>query len=116
MLARPHRFHGLTALTFVHRRGQSVRGALLGLRYARNDRRETYRVAVIVSRKVHKSAVQRNRVRRRIYEAVRTAPPITVPYDLVISVYSDHVYALPAPELQQQVTALLRKAGVYQTS
>lgn len=113
MMHRSHRFHGRTSLHFVYRHGQVVRGAQLALKYARNTRRAEYRVAVVVSRKVHKSAVVRNRIRRRIYETVRTlSPNIRQPYDLVFTVYSDQLATMESSELRQCVQTQLSKAGV----
>ena len=86
MLASTNRFHGRDSLRFVYRRGQQVRGSQLNLRYICNARRTTFRSAIVVSKKVHKSAVLRNRLRRRIYEIIRTGPAILGPYDLLISV------------------------------
>lgn len=113
MLARRHRFHGHNSLTYVYRHGSTVRGQHLAVRFVRNDRRSDYRMAVIVSRKVHKSAVQRNRLRRRIYEIVRTGKPIPTPYDIVVTVFSDQVAALPPEELASLVRNLFKKAGLY---
>jgi ribonuclease P protein component len=113
MLTRIHRFHGYNALTFTHKQGQVVRGPVLTLKYALNQRRQTYRVAVVVSKKVAKSAVVRNRIRRRVYEAVRQqVVAITRPYDLIFMVYSDQVAAMEATKLQKTVADQLRKAGV----
>ena len=113
MLARQHRFHGHNSLTYVYRHGATVRGQHLAVRSVRNDRRSAYRLAIIVSRKVHKSAVQRNRVRRRIYEIVRTGKPITLPYDIVVTVFSDQIIELLPEELTHLVRNLFRKAGLY---
>ena len=116
MISRRHRFHGHNSLSFVYKQGKLVRAGQLALKYAPNSRRKIYRVAVVVSRKVSKSAVVRNRIRRRIYEVVRGADAaITVPYDLVFTVFSDQLAASPAAELQQQVLGELRKAGVLNT-
>ncbi|HEY1064383.1 MAG TPA: ribonuclease P protein component [Candidatus Saccharimonadales bacterium] len=113
MLSRTHRFHGLNALNFAHKQGQVVRGQAISLKYALNQRRHTYRVAVVVSKKVSKSAVVRNRIRRRVYEAARTqAGLITKPYDLIFMVYGDSVATIPAADLQKTVSDQLRKAGV----
>lgn len=112
MLARSHRFHGYNALNFAHKQGQVVRGPAISLKYVINNRRSTYRVAVVVSKKVSKSAVTRNRIRRRVYEAVRTqAAAIHKPYDLVFMVYGEQVATMDAGQLQKNVTELLRKAG-----
>ena len=111
MLAKAHRFHGHRSLNYVYRHGQTVRGPLTSLKYARNDRRETYRIAVVVSKKVHKSAVVRNRIRRRIYEQVRLmSDEIKSPYDLVFTVFHENIAELPVPELHTLIHAQLHQA------
>lgn len=97
----------------MYQRGQTVRAGLLSLRYVPNTRQNSYRLAVVVSRKVSKSAVVRNRVRRRLYEIVRTnAQYITGPYDLVLTVYGEEALALSHATLQRTTLGLLQKAGV----
>ncbi len=113
MISNTHRFHGRSSLRFVHQRGQVVRGQLISLRYARNNRQLAYRAAIVVSRKVSKSAVVRNRIRRRLYEIVRKhADKIVQPYDMVISVYSDEVANLSHAKLEKTVLGQLTKAGI----
>ncbi|HEU4966790.1 MAG TPA: ribonuclease P protein component [Candidatus Saccharimonadales bacterium] len=113
MISKLHRFHGHASLNFVYRHGVVVRDQHMSLRVARNNRRASYRAAVIVSRKVHKSAVRRNRIRRRIYEAVRLqSVTITEPYDLVFTVFSDQLADMPAVQLQALVERMLVKARV----
>lgn len=113
MIAKLHRFHGFTSLRFVYSRGRTVRGSAVSLKYSLNSRRSEYRAAVVVSRKVHKSAVVRNRIRRRIYEVIRhLEPSIIQPYDMVLTVYSDTVADMPAASVQGMVADLLHKAGV----
>jgi ribonuclease P protein component len=108
MLTRRNRFHGYHSLDNAYRRGTTVRGQLMALRYAKNPKRDDYRVAVVVSKKVEKSAVGRNRIRRRIYEAVRLqAGRIRGGYDLVFTVYSADAATLPADHLQKTVGKLL---------
>ena len=109
MINRLNRFHGYSALLPVYRRGVTVRGALLSLKYAPRQRGGNYRAAVVVSKKVHKSAVVRNRIRRRIFEIVRLAAPELPSVDIVITVFSDQVAALPAAQLAEQVHGLLAK-------
>ena len=116
MLSRRHRFHGLNSLNFVYRHGQTVRGPQLTLKYAVNDRRDAYRVAVVVSRKVEKSAVVRNRIRRRIYEAVRSQEAaIRQPYDLVFTVFGAQLAELDAGQLSRLVLGELQKSGATRT-
>jgi ribonuclease P protein component len=117
MIDKEHRFQGRGSLRFVYQRGQTSRGPLCALKYARNSRRSTFRVAVVVSRKVHKSAVVRNRIRRRIYEVVRLlAPSIKEAYDLIFIVYSDQVGLLSPEQLQTAVAEKLTKAGIIENN
>lgn len=87
-----------------------VRGSLMSVKIARNERRRSYRVAVVVSKKVSKSAVVRNRIRRRIYEAVRRQAAITGPYDVIFMIYSVEVATAPAEKVQKMVADQLSKA------
>jgi ribonuclease P protein component len=113
MIDRIHRFQGHGSLRFVYQRGKIIRGPYSALKYAYNKRRSTYRVAVVVSRKVHKSAVVRNRIRRRVYEIIRhAAVAIDQPYDLVLTVYTDQVATLPIEELRTAIICQLQKAAV----
>ena len=109
MIARLNRFHGYSALLPVYRRGLTVRGQLLSLKYAPRQRGNGYRAAVVVSKKVHKSAVVRNRIRRRIFELVRLVSAELPNVDIVITVFSDQVAGLPASQLADQVQGLLAK-------
>ena len=113
MIHSSHRFHGRNSLRFVYQKGQTVRGPLVALRYIQNSRQPKYRVAVVVSRKVSKSAVVRNRVRRRLYEIVRKhAGRMSAPYDLVLSVYGEEAATMSHAGLQKLVLGALQKAGV----
>ena len=113
MISRQHRFHGYNSLNFVYRKGQTVRNQLISLKFIHNDRQSSYRAAVIVSRKVQKSAVARNRIRRRLYEIIRSCEPgITESYDIVLTVFGEQVAEIPPVELSQQITELLLKAGI----
>ena len=110
MIARPHRFHGYNSLKPVYRAGQTVRGPLMSLRYSTREARRPYRVAVVVSRKVHKSAVVRNRIRRRLYEIVRrSSDQLPGGRDLVFTIFSDQVATIDVGKLEKIVGDLLRK-------
>jgi ribonuclease P protein component len=117
MISSQHRFHGYNSLNFVYRHGATTRDNNMSLRFVRNARRSTHRIAVIVSRKVHKSAVRRNRIRRRLYEIIRAQEAaITDPYDIVLTVFSDTLAEVPAGTLSRSVTGLLQKSGVIKTA
>lgn len=113
MIAFKHRFHGHGSLRFVYQKGDSVRGQLLSIKYIINNRRTTYRVAVVVSKKISKSAVVRNRIRRRLYEIVRGyETDIQRPYDIVITVFSDQLATMDSNELKTALTSQLKRSGV----
>ena len=113
MIHRRHRFHGHGSLRFVYTHGQIVRGPMISLKYTKNPKRSDYRLAVVVSKKVMKSAVGRNRMRRRLYEAVRLLQDkIADPYDIVITVFNDQLIDLPAEDLSVMVRAQLKQAGI----
>lgn len=113
MIVKLNRFHGYNSLNGVYNRGQTVRGPLFSVKYLKNDRRKTFRLAVVVSKKVNKSAVVRNRIRRRIFEAVRLQQTkITDPYDIVLTVFSDNVAAIPSEELLKAVYAQFKQAKI----
>jgi ribonuclease P protein component len=83
---------------------------MLTLRYGQVTKRQSYRLGVVVSRKVSKSAVVRNRIRRRLYERVRILSSIYQPYDLLISVFDAKVAHIPSAELDQELQKLFQKA------
>jgi ribonuclease P protein component len=113
MISRRHRFHGHNSLNFVYRHGRTVRGSLFTLKHVLNDRRSEYRVAIVVSKKVSKSAVTRNRMRRRIYEQIRLHEAlIDQPHDIVITVFHERVADMPMAELSQLLREQLQQAGL----
>jgi ribonuclease P protein component len=110
MLSRSHRFHGYGSLRYVYRNGKVVRGSCCSLKYTANSRNTTYRVAVVVSKKVSKSAVVRNRIRRRIYEIVRERVAEDQPLDLVFTAFSEQLATMPAGQLRDTVCSQLETA------
>ncbi|HEX6416328.1 MAG TPA: ribonuclease P protein component [Candidatus Saccharimonadales bacterium] len=114
MLSAQHRFHGHGSLRYVYKNGQAVRSHLITVKYTSNPYRKHSRFAIVVSKKVHKSAVGRNRIRRRIYEIIRQElPAITHPHDVVVMVFSGEVLSLPHEELSETVKQLFSQADLY---
>jgi len=114
MLAFKYRFHGHGSLRYVYTHGQAVRSRLVTLKYSTHPKRKNPRVAVVISKKVLKSAVGRNRVRRRIYEIVRHELPKLQPdRDIVLIVFSSEVLSMPAKELTETIQQLFEPAGLY---
>lgn len=94
--------------------GRAVRTRLLTIKYVENRRRKSPRVAIVVSKKVHKSAVGRNRMRRRTYEIIRQELPSLKPTtDIVVIIASADVITIDATELYTTITDALRSADLY---
>lgn len=114
MLSKDHRFHGHGSLRYVYRNGQAIRSHLITIKVVNNPHRKHSRFAVVVSKKVHKSAVGRNRMRRRIYEVVRAELPSFRPaHDVAIMVFSGELISLPYDELVTTLKQLFEQAGLY---
>lgn len=114
MIAQINRFHGRTAIGLVYKKGKAVRSDAVTLRYSPSKKKD-YRLAVVVSRKVSKSAVVRNRIRRRIYEAVRDERRrhgAEWPFDLVLSVFDEKVATMPPEALRECIHKILKRADV----
>lgn len=111
MLSHKYRFHGHKSLRFVFRYGLVVRGRHVLVRVHKHPHRVHGRVAIVVSKKVAKRAVERNRIRRRLYETIRGAwNDIDQPYDIVVVVASPEVGVMPVGELRSEIVSLLRDA------
>ena len=114
MLAFKYRFHGHGSLKYVYSHGQATRSRLMTAKYSRHPKRKQPRIAVVVSKKVYKGAVGRNRIRRRLYEIIRLElPKFHENQDLVLIVFSSEILSLPHEELKVSVLQLLTTAGIY---
>lgn len=113
MLQQRYRFHGYGGLRYLYRHANAERSRLLTVKYVANRRRRMPRIAVVVSKKVHKSAVGRNRIRRRVYEILRQhVPYFTGVYDVALIITSSEVLTTPHDELVLVVKNLLVRAGI----
>lgn len=109
MLSKIHRFHGHNSLNFVYRRGNTVRSPFCAMRFA-PGKNSDFRVAVVVSKKVAKAAPDRNRIRRRTYEAVRLlAPGLLTNQDIVVTIFDDRFLTLPHDELMDSIKRQLQQ-------
>ncbi|QQS18949.1 ribonuclease P protein component [Candidatus Saccharibacteria bacterium] len=109
MLRKENRFHGSRGVRLAYR-GKQVRGRFLSFRYSKRDE-PGYRIAIVVSRKVSKSAVIRNRIRRRLYELVRTQYQGALGgYDCIVTVYDVTLATLTPRKLTNELHGVLSKA------
>lgn len=113
MLQQRYRFHGYGGLRYLYRHASAERSRLLTVKYVANRRRRMPRIAVVVSKKVHKSAVGRNRIRRRVYEILRQhVLHFTGVYDAALIITSSEVLATPHDDLALVIKNLLVRAGI----
>lgn len=113
MISQKYRFHGHASLKFVFSKGQMARGHNMSIKYVDNNRRHYSRVAIIVSKKVFKHAVDRNRARRRLYEIMRPRiDKISKTVDLAVIVYLPIVLEMSSDQLNAEVDSLLNKLNL----
>ncbi len=117
MINHGFRFHGYGSLNYLFRRGKTVRSFFLALRVVENKKRENFRVSVVVAKKVAKSSPERNRIRRRIYEIIRTHSTNILPrHDFAILVYDNQAATMPHKDLEKLVIGLLKRGDIYKNS
>jgi len=115
MLSKKYRFHSRGGVRYVYKNGKTVRQAKMSLVFAENTRGFT-RIAVVVSKKVIKTAVGRNRIRRRIYEALRkNFEYVPKKMDYVFVVFSRDILRMPAKELEKLLGELVAESKVCYT-
>ena len=112
MISKRYRFHSRGGVRHTYQNGKTIRGSRISLVFAENSRGKQ-RYAVVVSKKVMKSAVGRNRIRRRVYEAIRLEKAkIQKPVDCIFIVYNREVMTMEFKELQKLIAGLLKEAEI----
>ena len=108
MIGRANRFHGHRSVSNVH--GEVAHGRLMSIRYTKNKKQD-YRLAVVVSKKIAPSAVVRNRIRRRLFELVRTDGKLSgKTIDVIIYAKTDAIAEMEISDLNREVLSLTKKA------
>jgi ribonuclease P protein component len=116
MIPFSYRFHGHNSLRYVYKNGQAVRSHLATLKSSPNPHRKKSRIAVVVGKKILKSAVGRNRIRRRIYEYIRQQMPrLDKNFDIVIIVSSSEFATMSSDDLTPTIEDLFKQADLYKT-
>lgn len=111
MLSFKNRFHGHGSLAYVYRKGKNLRSKLITLKFLTNYYRRFSRVSVVVSKKVKKTAIGRNRIRRRVYEIIY--PLINnfeQIFDVVLIINQPEIDNLSYQELKDKITTLFQEA------
>ncbi len=114
MIPFANRFHGHNSLKYVYKNGQAVRSRFLIIKNTPNVHRKKTRVAVIISKKILKSAVGRNLIRRRIYEYIRAKLPLLNGVnDIAIIVTSSELLTMSHDDLTEQLNQLFNQTGMF---
>lgn len=110
MISKKYRFHSRGGVRATYQHGKTIRTPQISLVFATNER-GFQRFAVVVSKKVLKSAVGRNRIRRRVYEAIRhETTDFQAEQDSIFVVYNKNVAKMPFTELCRLVRDLLARS------
>jgi ribonuclease P protein component len=110
VVSKKYRFKGYGSLRYLFKKGHTIRGSQFSVRYLNNPKNPNYRVAVVVSKKVTKSAPKRNRIRRRIYEIVRlNAPKYLTNQDIAFIVFSDKLATIVHQDLEKTIIEQLKQ-------
>ena len=112
MIAQKYRFHGLNALSYVYKQGRVARSRSCILKYAPNQRQPNCRVAVVVGKKIHKSAVMRNRIRRRITAVLEQRVGDLPAYDMVFTVTSPELLVADKKYINKTIMQLLQISAI----
>ncbi|MBQ6355068.1 ribonuclease P protein component [Candidatus Saccharibacteria bacterium] len=114
MLNKRFRFHSRGGVQYVYRHGKTIRSAKASLVYTKNTR-GFQRFAVVVSKKVEKTAVGRNRIRRRVYEAIRLYKKeqnLDIPYDFIFIIYSKDFLTCDFSEVKEMIASLISQSMI----
>ena len=112
MLKKEYRFHSRGGVKYVYQHGKTIRRSKMSLVFCDNTRGFT-RVAVVVSKKVAKTAVARNKIRRRVYEALRVNFEfIPEKRDYIFVIYTADVMTMPHNDLVKLLGELVAESKV----
>jgi ribonuclease P protein component len=112
MLAKQYRLSGKNNFDKVLKEGRFVQSDAFGLAYLKREDEEVSRFGFIVSTKVSKTAILRNRVKRALSEAARFInTKIEKGYNIVFLAKGKST-KVPTDQLMREVGAVLERAGL----
>lgn len=113
MIPFNNRFHGHSSINYVYRNGRAFHSHSFTIKIISNPRRKESRAAVVISKKVLKGAVKRNRVRRQIYEYISAIlPQLNDVYDIAIIVLSRELFSATHNDISEQLDQLFDQSGI----
>jgi ribonuclease P protein component len=114
MISKENRFVGNRPIERVYKSARPVRSGPFNIR-AKKSAIDGYRLAVVVSKKVSKSAVVRNRIRRRVFEYARKNTLNNLNLngrEIIITVFDEAIATEKPEQLNKQLENLFKKAGI----
>lgn len=108
MIKKLNRFTNQSVIRKLMSSRSQVRGPGLTLKYISNNQQQ-FRLAVVVSKKTAKSAVVRNRIRRRVFAWAEDRASELPALDMVVFAHTTEVAQMPKTELDQRLDTLLGK-------
>lgn len=109
MISRRYRIGSRDRIKYILEKGHRIQGRFFQLRFLAN-RLEFPRFAIVVAKKSCRTAVERNRVRRRLYEAIRLALPqiSRTCYDVAV-LASNKIHGAEFSDLKHDIPFLIKK-------
>lgn len=114
MLPRIHRLTKNNDFLLVYQRGRSLTTELLVLRFAKQEG-DDLKIGFVVSKKIAKRAVKRNRVKRWLREAVRPFLPHLAPGNHLVFLARNGSEKSNFQTVRFQVEQLLIKGGLLKS-
>ncbi len=93
--------------------GKSFAGEFFSVKVSASPDKATSRFAFVVSKKVAKTAVMRNRLRRRGYAALRPLIPSLARGRLVGFFAKNNAVLAPTSKIALDIRAILTKSGMF---
>lgn len=113
MLLKKHRLPLRTELKRIKKEGILIQGDLFSLLVSRQPRKNQFsRFGFIISTKIHKKAVKRNRVKRLLNEAILGLLPKIKPGFDVVFLAKKKIIEADLKEIKREVKKLFAKAGM----
>jgi len=109
MLTRTNRLSQESEITTTKRNGRAVYNSFFKIKYLISDKNDS-RFAVVVSTKVSKKAIQRNRLRRQCLEIIRLNLKNIKPFYNVVVWVNQKTIDADYSDLEQQLMSLFKKA------
>jgi ribonuclease P protein component len=112
MLKKTNRINKTRELQKVYRSGKTMHTPALVIKFVQGPKT---RVGLVVSKKISKKAVERNRIKRALREKMRRGLPELITGDYML-VAKPSAASYKGKELSSQLEISLKKAGVWQNS